>query len=61
MISMKRKTLLVTGGSGYLGRHLTAKAAEDFNLYTTYNTHAEEIKAGQPLPLNVTNMQLSIQ
>ena len=52
---MKRKTLLVTGGSGYLGRHLTTKAAEKFNLYTTYNTHAQDVKAGHPLPLNVSN------
>lgn len=52
---MKRKTLLVTGGSGYLGRHLTAKAAENFDLYTTYHSHVEEIKAGQPLPLNLTH------
>lgn len=52
---MKRKTLLVTGGSGYLGRYLTAKAAENFDLYTTYHTHAGQIKAGQPIPLNLAN------
>lgn len=52
---MNRKILLVTGGSGYLGRYLTAKAAENFDLYAAYNTHADQIKAGLPLPLNLTN------
>lgn len=48
-----QRVLLVTGGSGYLGRHLTAKAAEKFKLYTTYNSRPERIKAGQPFPLDV--------
>ena len=52
---MKPNTLLITGGSGYLGRHLTPKAAETFNVYTTYHTHAKEVKAGQPVPLNLAN------
>jgi dTDP-4-dehydrorhamnose reductase len=52
---VKRKTLLITGGSGYLGRHLTARAAETFNIYTTYSTHPYQIKAGHPLPLNLAN------
>lgn len=53
--NMKRKILLVTGSSGYVGRHLSTKAAEIFDLYATYNSRAEEIKAGQPLSLNLTN------
>ncbi len=50
-----RKNLLVTGGSGYLGRHLTAKATETFSVYATYNTHADQIKAGYALPIELTN------
>lgn len=49
------KTLLITGGSGYLGRHLTVQAVKDFNVYTTYGAHAGQIKAGQPMPLNLTD------
>jgi len=35
MMTAKR-TLLITGGSGYLGRHLTVKATDAFQVYTTY-------------------------
>jgi dTDP-4-dehydrorhamnose reductase len=49
-----KRTLLITGGSGYLGRHLTVRATEAFQVYTTYRTHPRQIKAGQPLPLNLT-------
>lgn len=49
-----KRTLLITGGSGYLGRHLTVRAADAFHVYTTYCTHPRQIKAGQPLSLNLT-------
>lgn len=51
---MNRK-LLITGGSGYLGRHLTVKAAESYDVYTTYQSSPDRIKAGQPLPLDLTD------
>ncbi|MCQ3978549.1 MAG: SDR family NAD(P)-dependent oxidoreductase [Anaerolineae bacterium] len=51
---MSQKTLLITGGSGYLGRQLTAKAVDSFRVYTTYTRHPGQIKAGQPLPLDLT-------
>lgn len=50
-----RRILLITGGSGYLGRHLTRKAAEDFNVYATYNANPAPIKAGQAVSLNLAN------
>ncbi len=50
-----RKTLLITGGSGYLGQYLTAKAIESFSVYATYHTHPGQIKAGHPLPLDLAN------
>jgi dTDP-4-dehydrorhamnose reductase len=46
--------ILITGGSGYLGRHLTAKAANRFEVYTTYSSQPTQIKAGQALPLTLT-------
>ena len=53
MMATKR-TLLITGGSGYLGRCLTVRATDAFQVYTTYHTHPQQIKAGQPLPLDLT-------
>ena len=50
---MSPKRLLITGGSGYLGRHLTAKAAETYDVYTTYRGQADQIVAGQPLALDL--------
>src|SRR5262250_1773277 len=49
-----KRTLLITGGSGYLGRHLTVRATDAFQVYTTYQTHPQQIKAGHPLPLILT-------
>lgn len=49
-----QRTLLITGGGGYLGRHLTVRATETFQVYTTYHAHPQQIKAGHPLPLNLT-------
>lgn len=51
---MNQKTLLITGGSGYLGRYLTAKAVDSFQVYTTYTRHPDQIKAGQALSLDLT-------
>lgn len=52
---MTRKTLLITGGSGYLGQHVTLKAAERFTLFTGYHSRADQIVAGQPVALNLTD------
>lgn len=49
------RRLLITGGSGYLGRHLTAKAANSYQVYTTYGSNPAQIKAGQPLLLDLTD------
>jgi dTDP-4-dehydrorhamnose reductase len=52
-----RPKMLVTGGSGYLGRHLTARAAPSYDLYTTYRGQPDRIKAGQPLALDLADRQ----
>lgn len=54
---MQKKTLLITGGSGYLGRHLTARAAAAFDVFATYGAHANQIKAGQPAQLDLTDRE----
>ncbi len=52
-----KKTLLVTGGSGYLGRHLTVKASDSCQVFTTYSSHAGRIKAGHSLFLDLTRRE----
>lgn len=50
---MNPKTLLITGSSGYLGQHLTPKAARNFNVYAAYHRHSHQIEAGRPVALNL--------
>jgi dTDP-4-dehydrorhamnose reductase len=38
-----------------LGQHLGRRAAEKFDLYTTYRSHPGEITAGRPVALDLTN------
>jgi dTDP-4-dehydrorhamnose reductase len=47
--------MLVTGGSGYLGCRLAIKAAETYNLFTTYRTQPDRVGAGRPVPLDLTD------
>lgn len=54
---MPKRKLLITGGSGYLGRHLTAKAVERFEVCATYHRHGGRIRAGQPISLDLTNRE----
>ncbi len=49
------KTLLITGGSGYLGRHLALVAAESYTVHTTYWHQPDQITAGNPVPLDITS------
>ena len=50
-----KKILLITGGSGYLGRHLTATAAKNFVVHTTHRTNSAQIIAGIPHKLDITD------
>ena len=54
---MPKRKLLITGGSGYLGRHLTIKAVERFEVCPTYHRHAGRIRAGQPISLDLTSRE----
>lgn len=51
---MSQQILLITGGSGYLGRPLTAKAVDSFQVYTTYARNPGQVKAGQALSVDLT-------
>lgn len=52
---MTQQRLLITGGSGYLGRSLSAKAVHAYTVYATYNTQAGRITAGHAVPLSLTD------
>lgn len=52
---MTRPRLLITGGSGYLGRVLLAKAAPAYTVSATYYTQAGRIPAAQAVPLSLTD------
>jgi len=54
---LKAKTILITGGSGYLGRHLCAKASKTCTVFTTYRMHPNEIEAGEPVQLDLTSRE----
>lgn len=47
--------ILITGGSGYLGRHVTTYAAKHTAVATTYVHQANRIQAGTPYQLDVTD------
>lgn len=47
--------LLITGASGYLGRHLARRAAEDFEVLAGYASRPDRVTAGRPVPLDVTD------
>jgi len=52
---LKAKTILITGGSGYLGRHLCARAVQSLNVFATIHSHADSIKAGEPVQFDLTS------
>lgn len=51
-----QKILLLTGGSGYLGRHLARRAVSRFSLVTAYH-RSPAVTAGRPLPLDLTDRE----
>ncbi|OQY43830.1 MAG: hypothetical protein B6242_13980 [Anaerolineaceae bacterium 4572_78] len=52
---MTSKKLLITGGSGYLGRYLTRKVAEMHEVYVTYHAHPDKITVGCSYVLNLVD------
>lgn len=57
---MKKKILLVTGASGYLGRHLTVRALDSFRVMAAYHGHAGQVKAGEPVPLDLSRRDTAL-
>lgn len=46
-------TLLITGGSGYLGRHLARQASAKWQVVATYFSHHEALASCQAVPMDV--------
>jgi len=47
------RSLLITGGSGYLGRHLARQAAADWQVVATYFSHPDPLAGCRAVPLDV--------
>ncbi len=50
-------TVLITGGSGYLGRHLCRRAAETYTVHTTFFHNKTDIAVGTPHLLDITDAE----
>lgn len=54
---MERKTILVTGASGFLGWHLCQLAQQEWNVYGTYHAHAVNFPGTTLLQVDLTDFQ----
>lgn len=57
-----KKTILITGGSGFLGRNLALKLKDQYNIYigsrnNKQNFQASKITGCESLPLDVSNIE----
>ncbi|AFY40866.1 NAD(P)-dependent oxidoreductase [Nostoc sp. PCC 7107] len=51
------RKLLITGASGFLGWHLCQLAKQEWEVYSTYNSHFIEIPGIKILKVNLTDFQ----
>jgi dTDP-4-dehydrorhamnose reductase len=49
------RSLLIVGGSGFLGTHLALRLRDSFKVFATYNRHRVAIPGVTCMPLNVDN------
>tara|TARA_R110002110_G_scaffold401290_1_gene618082 strand:+ start:1241 stop:2191 length:951 start_codon:yes stop_codon:yes gene_type:complete len=59
---MSKKTILITGGSGFLGRNLALKLKDGYNVFlgsrnNKNNAYAGKVTGCPTLPLDVTNIE----
>jgi FlaA1/EpsC-like NDP-sugar epimerase len=59
---MSKPTILITGGTGFLGKHLGVKLRDRFNVIlgarnNTHNREAEQITGCRALPMDVSNIE----
>lgn len=61
-MSEDRPTLLITGGTGFLGRHFALSQKQKYNIIltgrnNTQNVYAEEFSGCPVIPMDVTNIE----
>lgn len=49
------KSVLIIGGSGFVGTHLSLYLRDHYKVFATYNTHRLSIPGVSPIPLNLAN------
>jgi FlaA1/EpsC-like NDP-sugar epimerase len=59
---MSKPTILITGGTGFLGKHLGVKLRDRFNVVLAarnnkHNREAEEVTGCRSLPMDVSNIE----
>jgi dTDP-4-dehydrorhamnose reductase len=52
------RSVLIVGGSGFVGTHLAQRLREGYKVFTTYNTHRISIPGVTCLPMNIDNRTL---
>ncbi|MBI4925794.1 MAG: sugar nucleotide-binding protein [Bdellovibrio sp.] len=52
------KSVLIVGGSGFIGTHLAMKLRDGYKVFATYNTKSLAIPGVTFLPMNITNQNL---
>ncbi|MEK6706155.1 MAG: sugar nucleotide-binding protein [Bdellovibrionota bacterium] len=52
------KSILIIGGSGFVGTHLALKLRENYRVFATFHHHKMEIRGVSMLPLSVQNRDL---
>ena len=53
------KTVLIIGGSGFIGTHLALKLRDNYKVFATYHKHPLKIQGVTFLPFNVDNRNWS--
>ncbi len=52
---MSTKSILILGGSGFVGSHLAARLSKKYKVFATYNSHRYSIPGVTFVPLNIDN------
>jgi len=52
---MKSKSVLIIGGSGFIGSHLALRLVKDFKVFSTFLNHPFYIPGVSSIPLDVTD------
>ena len=51
----QKQRVLITGGSGYLGRHVVKEVAKKHTTFSTFVSRPNKIDTGTAYPLDITD------